>query len=246
MEAYIGGVSTRKVDALVAALGVQSGISRSRVYRICADIDIQVQAFLTRPLQESDYPDGRRELLGLQVGDSESEGFWKAFIGSLKERSLTGIKLVVCDAHVGLTKAIRRMFQGCCWQRCRVHHRFAEGFAYARNLLQRVPKAHQGMVTAALRSVFSQENAAGLVERWDDLAASLDERFPKAAELMLESPLEKGVEHQPARAVKRGGETPHPRGRHLSERRLDHSPGGRGAARAGRALAARGQADVLP
>jgi transposase-like protein len=208
MEAYIGGISTRKVDTLVAALGVQSGISKSQVSRICSEIDQQVQAFLNRPLQESGYAyvyldatylhgrlgralqvcsraaviamgvnaDGRRELLGLQVGDSESEGFWKTFIGSLKERGLTGVKLVVSDAHVGLTKAIRRMFQGCCWQRCRVH--------FARNLLQRVPKAHQGMVTAALRSVFSQEDAVGLVERWDDLAASLAERFPKAAELM--------------------------------------------------------------
>jgi putative transposase len=213
---YIGGISTRKVDTLVAALGVQSGISKSQVSRICSEIDQQVQAFLNRPLQESGYAyvyldatylhgrlgralqvcsraaviamgvnaDGRRELLGLAVGDSESEGFWKTFIGSLKERGLTGVKLVISDAHVGLTKAIRRMFQGCCWQRCRVHHRFAEGFADARNLLQRVPKAHQGMVTAALRSVFSQEDAVGLVERWDDLAASLAERFPKAGELM--------------------------------------------------------------
>ncbi len=208
MEAYIGVISTRKVDTLVAALGVQSGISKSQVSRICQDIDQQVQAFLNRPLQESGYAyvyldatylhgrlgralqvcsraaviamgvnaDGRRELLGLAVGDSESEGFWKTFIGSLKERGLTGVKLVISDAHVGLTKAIRRMFQGCCWQRCRVH--------FARNLLQRVPKAHQGMVTAALRSVFSQEDAVGLVERWDDLAASLAERFPRAAELM--------------------------------------------------------------
>ena len=87
-----------------------------------------------------------------------------------------GPELVISDAHVGLTKAIRRMLQGCCWQRCRVH--------FARNLLQRVPKAHQGMVTAALRSVFSQEDAIDLVERWDDLAASLVERFPRAAELM--------------------------------------------------------------
>ncbi len=176
MEAYIGGISTRKVDALVAALGVQSGISKSQVNRICQEIDQQVQAFLNRPLQESGYAyifldatylhaHGRRELLGLQVGDSESEGFWKAFIGSLIERGLTGVKLVISDAHVDLTKAIRRMFQGCCWQRCRV--------LFARNLLQRVPKAHQGMVTAALRSVFSQEDAVGLVERWDDLAASL-------------------------------------------------------------------------
>lgn len=208
MEAYIGGISTRKVDTLVAALGVQSGISKSQVSRICQEIDQQVQAFLNRPLQESGYAyifldatylhgrlgralqvcsraavvamgvnaDGRRELLGLQVGDSESEGFWSAFISSLKERGLTGVKLVISDAHVGLAKAIRRQLQGCCWQRCRVH--------FARNLLQRVPKAHQGMVTAALRSVFAQERASDILARWDDLAGSLVERFPRAAELM--------------------------------------------------------------
>ncbi|MCX5932465.1 MAG: transposase [Cyanobacteria bacterium] len=207
MEANIGDISTRKVDALVAALGAGSDISKSQVSRICQDIDQRVQVFLNRPLQESGYSyifldatylhgrlgkamqvcsraaviamgvnvDGRRELLGLQVGERESEGFWKAFIGSLKEPGLTGVKLVISEAHLGLTKAIRRMFQGCCWQRCRVH--------FARNLLQRVPKAPQGMVTAALRSVFSQEVAVGLVERWDALATSLDERFPRTAEL---------------------------------------------------------------
>jgi putative transposase len=175
------------VDALVAALGVQSGISKSQVSRICQDIDEQVQAFLSRPLQESGYAyvyldatylHGR---LGkaLQVGDSESEGFWSAFIASLKERGLTGVKLVVSDAHVGLTKAIRRQLQGCSWQRCRVH--------FARNLLQRVPRAHQGMVTAALRSVFAQEDATEILTRWNDLAASLAERFPRAAELMAEA-----------------------------------------------------------
>jgi putative transposase len=99
--------------------------------------------------------DGRRELLGLKVGGSES------------------------DAHKGLTNAIRRMLQGSCWQRCRVH--------FARNLLQRVPKAHQGMVTAALRSVFAQEKVAEIEARWDDLASSLAERFPRAAELMIEA-----------------------------------------------------------
>ena len=177
MEAYINGVSTRKVDALVAALGSQSGISKSQVSRICQEIDQQVQAFLNRPLQETGYAyayvyldatylhgrlgkalqvcsravvvamgvnvDGRRELLGYsfgegfayKVGDSESEGFWTEFIASLKERGLTGVKLVISDAHGGLTKAIRRQLQGCVWQRCRVH--------FARNLLQRVPKAHQ-------------------------------------------------------------------------------------------------------
>ena len=211
MEAYVGGISTRKVDALVASLGAGSGISKSQVSRICADIDIQVQAFLNRPLEDTGYAylyldatylhgrlgkamqvcsravvvamgvnaDGRRELLGLKVGDSETESFWSEFIGSLKERGLSGVKLVVSDAHVGLTNAIRRMLQGCCWQRCRVH--------FARNLLQRVPKAHQGMVTAALRSVFAQEKVSEIEARWDDLASSLVERFPKAAELMLQA-----------------------------------------------------------
>jgi putative transposase len=123
--------------------------------------------------------DGRRELLGIKVGDSETEAFWAEFITHLKERGLTGVKLVISDAHAGLNKAIRRQLQGCVWQRCRVH--------FARNLLQRVPKAHQGMVTAALRSVFAQESAAEILSRWDDLAASLAERFPKATELMNEA-----------------------------------------------------------
>jgi transposase-like protein len=211
MEAYIGGVSTRKVDALVSALGSQSGISKSQVSRICQEIDGQVQAFLSRPLQETGHAyvyldatylngrqgkaqqvtsraavvamgvnaDGRRELLGLKVGNSETEAFWAEFISYLKERGLDGVKLVISDAHAGLTKAIRRQLQGCVWQRCRVH--------FARNLLQCVPKAHQGMVTAAWRSVFAQETAEEIETRWDDLAASLGERFPKAAALMHEA-----------------------------------------------------------
>jgi len=204
-------VSTRKVDALVAALGSQSGISKSQVSRICQDIDQQVQAFLNRQLEGSAYAyvyldatylngrqgkaqqvvsravvvamgvnaDGRRELLGLKVGNSETEAFWAEFISHLKERGLDGVKLVISDAHSGLTKAIRRQLQGSVWQRCRVH--------FARNLLQCVPKAHQGMVTAALRSVFAQETAEEIESRWDDLAASLAERFPKAAALMHEA-----------------------------------------------------------
>ena len=211
MEAYISGVSTRKVDSLVAALGSQSGISKSQVSRICQDIDQQVQAFLGRSLESNSYAyvyldatylkgrlgkaqqvcsravvvamgvneDGRRELLGLKVGDSESEPFWAEFISHLKERGLSGVKLVISDAHSGLTKAIRRQLQGSVWQRCRVH--------FARNLLQCVPKAHQGMVTAALRSVFAQETAEEIESRWDDLAASLAERFSKATALMHEA-----------------------------------------------------------
>jgi transposase-like protein len=216
MEAWVKGVSTRKVDALVAAIGSEAGISRSEVSRICQGLDSQIQAFLERPLDGSRHPylyldatylhgrlgktlqvcsravvvamgvnaDGRRELLGLKVGDSESEPFWREFLASLKQRGLGGVRLVVSDAHVGLTKAVGRMFQGCSWQRCRVHHRCAEGFAYARNLLQTVPKAQQEMVAAALRSVFTQQSAATVEEQWDQVAAMLSAKFPKAAELM--------------------------------------------------------------
>ena len=173
MEAYIGGVSTRKVDSLVAALGSQSGISKSQVSRICQDIDQQVQAFLNRPLQETGYAYVYLDATYLK-GRLD-----KAQQAHLKERGLSGVKLVISDAHSGLTKAIRRQLQGCVWQRCRVH--------FARNLLQCVPKAHQGMVTAALRSVFAQETAEEIESRWDDLAASLAERFPKAAALMHEA-----------------------------------------------------------
>ena len=157
MEAYINGVSTHLpgrrpacrrhlVDALVAALGSQSGISKSQASRICQEIDQQVQVFLNRPLEGSGYAyvyldatylkgrlgkaqqvcsravvvamgvneDGRRELLGLKVGDSESEPFWAEFIAHLKERGLAGVKLVISDAHAGLTKAIGRQLQAAC------------------------------------------------------------------------------------------------------------------------------------
>jgi hypothetical protein len=110
------------------------------------------------------------------VGDSESEPFWREFLASLKQRGLGGVRLVVSDAHMGLTKAVGRMFQGCSWQRCRVH--------FARNLLQTVPKAQQEMVAAALRSVLTQQSTAAVEEQWDQVAAMLTAKFPRAAELM--------------------------------------------------------------
>ena len=127
--------------------------------------------------------DGRWELLGLKVGDSETESFWAEFnrcaegkaYAQIRGRGLSAVRLVISDAHAGLTKAIRRQLQESVWQRSRVH--------FARNLLQCVAKAHQGMVTAAMRSVFAQETAEEIESRWDDLAASLAERFPKAAAL---------------------------------------------------------------
>jgi len=152
MEAYVHGVSTRKVDDLVKALGADTGISKSEVSRICAGLDAEVAEFRDRTLAAQDFPyvfldatyckarvghrivsqaivvavgvaaDGRREVLGFDVGDSENEGFWTGFLRSLKTRGLDGVKLVISDAHTGLKKAISTVFQGARWQRCRVHY----------------------------------------------------------------------------------------------------------------------------
>jgi putative transposase len=208
MEAYISGVSTRKVDELVAALGCESGISKSEVSRICQGLDTQVQAFLNRPLENSCYPyvyldatylhgrdparrqvvsravivavgitaTGQREVLGIEVGDSEDEAFWTAFLRRLRERGLTGVQLVISDAHAGLKKAIARCCQGSSWQRCRVH--------FARNLLVKVPKGSQDMVAAALRSVFVQPQAQAVEHQWEQVITMLTEKFPAAAALM--------------------------------------------------------------
>jgi putative transposase len=123
--------------------------------------------------------DGRRELLGLKVGDNESERFWSEFIASLKERGLTGVRLVISDAHV----VSRKRSVGS----CRAASGSAAGSTLPATCCSAFPKAHQGMVTAALRSVFAQEIAEEIESRWDDLSASLAERFPKAAALMHEA-----------------------------------------------------------
>ncbi len=174
-EAYIQGVSTRRVDELVQAMGM-SGISKSQVSRLCQEIDERVQAFLKRPL-EGNWPylwldatyirsrehvrvecqavvvatavnqEGYREVLGVSVGPAESEEFWKAFLRSLVRRGLKGVKLVVYDAHEGLKRAIATVLGGAGWQRCRVH--------FMRKVLSQVPKAHQPAVSAAVRTAFA-------------------------------------------------------------------------------------------
>src|SRR4051794_27139904 len=151
MEAYLHGVSTRKVDDLVKALGADTGISKSEVSRICADLDHEVGAFRDRSLAEQQFPyvfldatyckarvnrrvvsqavviatgvraDGWREVLGFAVGDSEDGAFWTAFLRSLKARGLGGVQLVISDAHTGLKQAISAVLLGSSWQRCRVH-----------------------------------------------------------------------------------------------------------------------------
>ena len=198
MEAYVSGVSTRSVDDLVEALGVSSGISRSEVSQICVELDEVVDAFRHRVLDHTAFPyvyldatylhvrddhqvvskavvvatgitaTGQREVLGLDVGDSEDEAFWRAFLRSLKARGLDGVQLVISDQHAGLTAAIRRCFQGAAHQRCRVH--------FARNLLARIPKAHQDMVAALFRTVFAGIDETTVNTQWDHVRVTLAER----------------------------------------------------------------------
>lgn len=208
MEAYVNGVSTRSVDDLVAAMGVDTGISKSEVSRICAGLDERVEAFRGRTLGHSAFPyvyldatyinvrddalgqvvsravviatgitaEGSREILGVDIGDSEDETFWTRFLRSLRDRGLGGVRLVISDAHAGLKASIAKCFAGASWQRCRVH--------YARNLLACVPKTHGEFVAAAFRSIFALGTPAEVEARWDDVADTLADRFPKAAESM--------------------------------------------------------------
>jgi putative transposase len=172
-EAWVSGVSTRRVDDLVQAMGL-AGISKSTVSKLCRDIDDRVGAFLDRPLT-GDWPylwldatylkqreggrivsvaaiiavaantDGKREIVGLHIGPSEAETFWATFLKSMVRRGLRGVKLIISDAHEGLKAAIRRAV-GASWQRCRVH--------WMRNALSYVPKGQQSMASAALRQAF--------------------------------------------------------------------------------------------
>ncbi|MEC5293503.1 IS256 family transposase [Aurantimonas sp. C2-6-R+9] len=186
-EAWISGVSTRRVDDLVQAMGL-SGIGKSTVSKLCKDIDERVGGFLDRPLT-GDWPylwldatylkqreggrivsvaaiiavavntDGKREIVGLHIGPSEAETFWSTFLKSLVRRGLSGVKLVISDAHEGLKAAIRRVFSAS-WQRCRVH--------WMRNALSYVPKAQQSMAAAALRQAFIQPDRAGAAQAMRD------------------------------------------------------------------------------
>ena len=206
MEAYVKGVSTRSVDDLVATLGVTSGISRYEVSRICRRLDDEVDAWRHRRLDHGRFPyvfldatylhvrddhhvvskaaviatgvreDGHREVLGVDVGDSEDELFWRTFLTALKDRGLSGVQLVISDQHAGLVAAIGRCFQGAAHQRCRVH--------FVRNLLACVPKGNTEMVAAAFRTIFAQATPEEMATQWDHVRDSLAGRFDKAARLM--------------------------------------------------------------
>ena len=202
-EAWINGVSTRKVDELVQAMGM-TGISKSSVSKLCKDIDERVNAFLKRPLADDwAYPwldatylkvreggrivsvaaiiavavntEGKREIVGLHIGPSEAEPFWTSFLRDLVRRGLTGVKLVISDAHEGLKAAITRVL-GATWQRCRVHA--------MRNALAYVPKGQHTMVAAAIRQAFIQPDHDNAVQTWRHVADQLRARWPKLGAFM--------------------------------------------------------------
>jgi putative transposase len=202
-EAYIQGISTRSVDDLVKAMGA-SGISKSQVSRLCEEIDERVNAFLARPI-EGEWPylwidatylktreagriistavilaigvnaDGRREVLGVATGASEAEPFWTAFLRSLADRGLRGVKLVIADDHKGLRAAATRVFHAS-HQRCRVH--------WMRNAMAHLAPKQRPAVVAMLKTIFAQDTAEAAREQWASVADALRERCPKLVELM--------------------------------------------------------------
>jgi transposase-like protein len=209
MEAYVHGISTRKVDDLVKALGAASGISKSEVSRICAELDRDLDAFRARPLDHVGFPyvfvdatylkgrvrgrvvsravviatgvtaTGDREVLGVDVGDSEDGAFWTAFLRGLRARGLGGVQLVISDHHLGLKTAIGAVFVGAGWQRCRVH--------FMRNVLARVPKASSDMVAAAIRTIFAQPDGGHVRSQLDEVARMLEGKFPDVAEMLRDA-----------------------------------------------------------
>jgi transposase-like protein len=202
MEAYVNGVSTRKVDHLVSELGIQ--MSKDQVSRICRELDGQVEAFRTRPL-EGAYPylwldakhlkvrdsghvhskalmvafavheSGRREVIGIEIAESETEAGWAAFLRELRARGLGGVRLAVSDDHLGLKAAIAKVL-GCPWQRCTVH--------FIRNMHGHCKKGQRNMVAAALREVFNAEDLTDAKERSASVIERLTPTVPKVAELL--------------------------------------------------------------
>jgi putative transposase len=207
-ECYVRGVSTRRVEGLATTLGIQS-LSKSQVSELAKSLDEQVAAFRTRPLDAGPYPyawldalavkcreagrivnvacvvatgvnaDGHREILGIDVLTSEDGAGWTAFLRDLVARDLSGVELVISDAHQGLKEAIAAVLPGASWQRCRTH--------CMRNLLCRVPKSAQGLVATLVRSVFAQPDAASAWAQHARVVDQLAGRFPAAAELLADA-----------------------------------------------------------
>lgn len=213
-QAWIEGVSTRKVDDLVRALGNESGISRSTVSRICADIDDGVSEFLDRRLDHTWFPyvyvdatyvdvrhrgrvvsqavivatgvsiEGRREILGMSVGDAETIDFWTQFLRGLRERGLKvaslddpeGVSLVISDAHSGIKAAVTAILPGAGWQRCRVH--------FARNVTQKLGSAHSKPVNAMISTVYAQTSTEGVIAQYKQVASGLRSSYPDIADML--------------------------------------------------------------
>jgi putative transposase len=202
-EAYIQGISTRSVDDLVKAMGM-TGISKSQVSRLCEEIDEKVQAFLDRPI-EGDWPylwidatyvkvrqngrivsvaviiavgvngDGRREVLGMEIGASEAEPFWTAFLRKLARRGLRGVKLVISDSHDGIKAAVSKVLSTT-WQRCRVH--------FMRNVLAHAGKQGRRVISAFIATAFAQDDAKAASQQWRHVADQIRPKVPKLATLL--------------------------------------------------------------
>lgn len=207
-QAYVEGVSTRRVEDLIQALGCD-GISKSQVSRICQELDGVVQSFLGRPLDSGPYRylwldaltqkvredgrivnvsvvvatavnrEGKREVLGIDVGTSEDGAFWLAFLRSLVARGLGGVQLVASDAHQGLKDAIATVFAGASWQRCRTH--------FMTNLLSKIPRRAQPWVATMVRTIYQQPSPEEVHAQHHRMIGMLDERFPQAAALLEEA-----------------------------------------------------------
>src|SRR3990170_4238265 len=203
-EAYVKGISTRKVDDLVRALGID-GISKSEVSRICKVLDEEVRTFLHRPI-EGEHPyvwldatfhkvrqagrvtsvatvvaigvndQGQRRILGAATGQSEDHQFWTSFLRSLIKRGLKGVRLVISDAHEGLRQAIAKVLHEASWQRCRVH--------FMRNVLSTVPKQAQDAVAAIVRTIFAQPDHASAMDQLHEVARMLAPKFPQVADVL--------------------------------------------------------------
>ena len=216
-SAWIEGVSTRKVDDLVKALGNESGISRSTVSRICKDIDEGVHEFLSRRLDRTWFPhlfvdatyldvrvghrvvcralvvatgvsaEGRREILGMALGDAETVDFWTSFLRSLRERGLKvpsphdpeGVVLVTSDAHAGIRAAVRAILPGAAWQRCRVH--------FARSITSRLGSARSKPVNALVSTIFAQTSREAVMAQYKHVVDSLREAFPEIAQMLIDA-----------------------------------------------------------
>jgi len=208
VECYVRGVSTRRVEGLVQAMGL-TGISKSQVSELAKELDELVESFRNRPLDQGPYTclwldamnqrcreggrvvnvatviatavncQGKREVLGFDVITSEDEAGWRAFLRSLAERGLEGVKLVISDDHKGLKAALAAELPGSSWQRCRTH--------FMRNLLTRVPKSAQDLVASLVRSIFAQPSAEEVWAQHGRVVEQLEGRFPQAAELLADA-----------------------------------------------------------